>query len=51
MVRQHAREVECVETEEEGILLDVDLPSDYEAVKERWKSPTETSEEPPAEPS
>jgi molybdenum cofactor cytidylyltransferase len=30
VVRRHAAEVELVETEEEGILLDVDRPADYE---------------------
>ena len=32
VVRRHAAEVDLVETGEEGILLDVDLPGDYE----RW---------------
>ena len=37
VVRRHAEEVELVETGEEGILLDVDIPSDYEALVKRWK--------------
>jgi len=37
VVRRHADEVELVETGEEGILLDVDRPDDYERLRERWK--------------
>ena len=36
VVRRHAADVELVETGEEGILLDVDRPADYEALLERW---------------
>jgi molybdenum cofactor cytidylyltransferase len=35
VVRRHAAEVELVETEEEGILLDIDLPADYAALLKR----------------
>lgn len=38
VVRRHAAEVELVETGEEGILLDVDRPDDYEILRKRWKS-------------
>ena len=38
VVRKHTSEVEFVETNEEGILLDVDLPADYEALLARWES-------------
>lgn len=38
VVRRHAAEVELVETGEEGILLDIDRPADYELLQERWKS-------------
>jgi len=37
VVRRHAAEVDLVDTEEEGILLDVDLPADYERLLARWK--------------
>lgn len=37
VVRRHVAEVELVETGAEGILLDVDRPADYEALRERWK--------------
>ena len=37
VVRRHAAAVELVETGEEGILLDVDRPDDYELLRERWK--------------
>jgi len=38
VVRRHAADVELVETGEEGILLDVDRPDDYELLQKRWKS-------------
>lgn len=41
VVRRHAAEVELVETGEEGILLDVDRPADYEALRERWSHLTD----------
>ena len=37
VVRRHAAEVELVETEEEGILLDIDLPADYAALLAKLK--------------
>ena len=37
VVRRHAAEVEVVETEEEGILLDIDLPADYAALLAKLK--------------
>lgn len=37
VVRRHAADVDLIETEEEGILLDIDRPSDYELLRERWK--------------
>ncbi len=37
VVRRHGDEVELVETGEEGILLDIDRPDDYELLLERWK--------------
>ena len=40
VVRRHAAEVELVETGEEGILLDVDRPDDYELLRKRWTSLT-----------
>ena len=46
VVRRHATEVELLETGEEGILLDVDLPADYEALLRRWESPTAGDDEP-----
>ena len=46
VVRRHAAEVDLVETGEGGILLDVDLPSDYEALLKRWKKFTEGDDEP-----
>ena len=46
VVRRHAAEVDLVETGEEGILLDVDLPADYEALLECWKKLTEGDGEP-----
>ena len=36
VVRSHAADVELLETGEDGILLDVDRPADYEALLERW---------------
>jgi len=42
VVSAHANEVELVETGEEGILLDVDRPADYEALLQRWVSLTGT---------
>lgn len=36
VVRRHAAEAELVETDEEGIVLDVDYPSDYQALLARW---------------
>lgn len=41
VVRRHAAEVDLVETGEEGILLDVDRPVDYEALLRRWESLSE----------
>ncbi len=38
VVQRHAQEVELVETEDEGVLLDVDRPEDYERLRERWAS-------------
>ncbi len=35
VVRRHADEVELVETDEEGILLDIDRPEDYERLVKR----------------
>lgn len=35
VVRRHAAEVELVETDEEGILLDIDRPADYAALLKR----------------
>ncbi len=37
VVRRHAAEVELVETDEEGILLDIDLPADYAALLAKLK--------------
>lgn len=44
VVRRHAAEVELVETGEEGILLDIDRPDDYELLRKRWKLPEENAE-------
>ena len=49
VVRRHAAEVELVETDEEGILLDVDRPADYEALLERWNLLTGQEDEPSRE--
>ena len=46
VVRRHADEVDLVETGEEGILLDVDRPADYEALLRRWESLTGGDGEP-----
>ena len=46
VVRSHAGEVDLVETGEEGILLDVDVPADYEALLRRWESLTGEDYEP-----
>ena len=35
VVRRHTAEIDFVETEEEGILLDIDLPADYAALLKR----------------
>ncbi len=43
VVSAHANEVELVETGEEGILLDVDLPADYETLLKRWEIITGTA--------
>lgn len=49
VVRRHAAEVELVETGEEGILLDVDRPADYEALLECWSHRTGKGNEPSGE--
>ena len=49
VVRRHAAEVELVETGEEGILLDVDRPADYEALLERSSQRTGEGNEPSGE--
>ena len=36
VVQRHAPEVELVETDDEGVLLDIDRPEDYERLRERW---------------
>ena len=36
VVLRHASEVELVETDEEGIVLDIDYPADYQALMARW---------------
>lgn len=38
VVHQHANEIEFVETGEEGILLDIDYPADYDALLKRFGS-------------
>lgn len=38
VVHQHAAEVELVETDEEGILWDIDFPADYERLMTKLKS-------------
>lgn len=50
VVSAHANEVELVETGEEGILLNVDLPADYEALLKRWEAITGRGETPPEGP-
>jgi len=45
VVRRHAAEVELVETGEEGILLDVDRPADYEALPKHWSHPARQNDE------
>lgn len=49
VVRRHAAEVELVETGEEGILLDVDLPADYDALLRRGESLTGANDGPRGE--
>jgi molybdenum cofactor cytidylyltransferase len=51
VVRRHEREVEFVETDDEGILLDIDRPDDYESLQKRWESLTAAGGKPPQEPS
>jgi molybdenum cofactor cytidylyltransferase len=36
VVQRHAQEVELVETDDEGVLWDIDRPEDYERLRERW---------------
>ena len=50
VVSAHRNEIELVETGEAGILLDVDLPADYEALLKRWKAVTGRGEKPPEGP-
>ncbi len=42
VVRKHAAEVELAETGEEGILLDIDKPEDYQALLARRDMPAES---------
>ena len=49
VVRRHAAEVELVESDEEGVVLDVDFPADYEVLLERWKHLTGGDDEPRGE--
>ena len=46
LANEHATCVDLVETGAEGILLDVDLPADYEALLRRWEAPTAGGDEP-----
>ena len=38
VVRQHAEELQLVETDEEAILWDIDRPEDYEMLVRRWRA-------------
>jgi molybdenum cofactor cytidylyltransferase len=40
VVHQHSAEIDFVETNEPGILLDIDFPADYEALLKRWAEPS-----------
>lgn len=43
VLRKYEKEFEYVVTEDEGVLLDVDLPADYEALKKRWETTAKTN--------
>jgi hypothetical protein len=49
VVRHHQQEVEYVETSDEGILLDIDHPQDYQALQARWEVLSRTRGEPSGE--
>ena len=49
VVRRHAKDIELVEVDEEGIVWDVDRPEDYAALRNRWTAPTPVVPESPEE--
>ena len=51
VVRRHEKEVEFVEMDDEGILLDIDRPEDYESLQKRWEELSAADGKPPQEPS
>jgi len=51
VVRRHEKDVEFVETDDSGILLDIDRPEDYESLQKRWDELSAAGGKPPQEPS